>query len=58
VLAKQILLAWVYKEFLSSRKKRSGRVSPKWQKQIGIFWDADAFDLEITNSALQIFWEE
>jgi len=48
---------WVYKEFLRSRKKRSGRVSPKWQEQMGTFWDADAFDLALTNSALQIFWD-
>jgi hypothetical protein len=44
---------WVYKEFLRSRKKRSGRVSPKWQGQIGMYWDADAFDLGEINTKLK-----
>jgi hypothetical protein len=45
---------WAYKEFLRSRKKRSGRVSPKWQEQIGNYWDADAFDLLETNTKLKV----
>jgi hypothetical protein len=49
---------WIYDEFLRSRQSRKGRVSRKWQRRIGNYWDADAFDLQATNDALKDDWHE
>jgi hypothetical protein len=40
---------------MRSCKKRSGGVSPKWQEQIGTYWDADAFELGEIKDKLKNF---
>lgn len=47
----------IYDEFLRSRQLCKGRVSRKWQHRIGNYWDADAFDLDLTNVALKDDWQ-
>ena len=49
---------WVYDEFLQSRQSCKGRVSRKWQPRMGNYWNSDAFDLDITNDALESEWHE
>lgn len=49
---------WIYDEFLRSRQSRKGRVSRKWQDRIGNYWDADAFDLQATNDAINDDWQQ
>jgi hypothetical protein len=48
---------WLYDEFLHARKKRKGKVSPKWQDRIGSYWDADAFDKDQINQELAEYWQ-
>jgi site-specific recombinase XerD len=50
--------AFMYNQFLHSRKKRKGRVSRKWKELIGNYWDADAFDLKQANEEIAEFWSE
>jgi site-specific recombinase XerD len=47
---------WLYAEFLQSRKKKAGRVSPKWQDHIGKYWDSEKFDLKEINEELNSSW--
>ena len=47
---------WRYAEFLQSRKKKAGRVAPKWQDHIGKYWDSEKFDLKEINEELNSSW--
>jgi hypothetical protein len=48
---------WLYDEFLRSRQKKAGRVSPKWQEHIGSYWDSEGFDRARINQELAAFWQ-